>query len=120
MKIPLLLLATFGEWLGENAIAAIGVLITWLVSIAGLIWKISKWATLTEATGDKVEALKLSFERHEHDLDGHVKDSSVHTTFEQRQAINARFDKIEHSIIDGHNRIENKVDRVLELIFKSN
>lgn len=118
MKLSLLLLATFGEWLGENAIAAIGLLLTWLVSIAGLIWKISKWAAATEATVDKVQALTIAFEKHENDLDGHVKDGNVHTTREQRQAINARFDKIERDLSDGHNRIENKLDKLTDWMMK--
>lgn len=118
MKLSLLLLATFGEWLGENAIAAAALFITWLVSIAGLIWKVSKWAAATEAAVDKVEALTLAFEKHENDLDGHVKDNNVHTTREQRQAIYSRFDKIEGDLRDGHNRIENKLDKLTDWMMK--
>lgn len=98
MKLPILLLATFGEWLEANAWAIVVAVVGWLISMGGLVWKISKWAAISEETGHKVEALTLAFRNHENDLEGHVKDTNVHTTLEQRQAINFQLTELGRAI----------------------
>ncbi len=120
MKLPLLF--TVGEWLQENAVTIIIAVVGWFVSsigaAAGVIWKISRLVAVSEATGNEVKGLAVRFERHENDLDEHVRDATVHTTFEQRQAIYARFDKIERDLTEGHNRIENKLDKLTDWMMK--
>jgi len=112
--MKLLLLSTLGEWLEANLLGLIVAIVGWLSSAAVLIWKLSQVVASIKETDNKVESLAKAFAEQGDDLYGHTADSSVHTTFEQRQAINARFDKIETSMTNGHNRIENKIDRLSE------
>lgn len=98
--------------------AVVAMVLAWLASSGGLLWKISQAVAASEANGEKVEALAKAFAEHTDELDEHRRDNNVHTTFEQRQAIYSRLDKIENSVQDGHNRIENKIDRLTEMVFK--
>jgi len=92
MKLPLLF--TVGEWLQENAvtlfIAAVGWVITSMGTAAGLLWKISQAVAFSKANGETVKALAVAFEKHTNEMDAHIKDLDMHTTLEQRQAINSQ------------------------------
>ncbi len=112
--MKLLLLSTVGEWLEANLLGLVVALVGWLSSAAVLIWKLSQVVASIKETDNKVESLAEAFAKQGDDLYGHTADSTVHTTFEQRQAINARFDKIERTMENGYNRIENKIDRWAE------
>lgn len=117
MKIlAFVLYLTIGEWLETNALGIIVAAVGWGTSAAVLIWKLSRVVRSSEETAKKVDALTQAFDEQRDDLHAHTMDSSVHTTFEQRQAINARFDKIESSMEAGHARIEAKLDRWAERI----
>ena len=114
--ISLLLFTTLGEWIEGNIIGIVSAAVTWASSVVVLVWKISQIVAGNKETANKVDSLTKAFAEHSEDLYSHTADSNVHTTFEQRQAINARFDRIEHTMNDGHNRIEIKIDRIYERI----
>ena len=110
------------EWIAQNIVGIIVTIVGWFVGMATTValvsWKISRElssiSASSHANGDKMEALAKALEQHETDFDMHIRDGSVHTTLEQRQAINARFDRIENSIQTGHATIEAKIDRVMD------
>ncbi len=115
MKILIILaFLTLGEWVEANLVSIATVLVAWLSSAAVLVWKLSQIVAGNKETANKVDSLTKAFAEHSEELYSHTTDSNVHTTFEQRQAINARFDRIEHTMTDGHNRIETKIDRLYE------
>ena len=115
MKLLITLIAfTLGEWIEANIISIVTVIAGWMSSAAVLVWKLSQIVAGNKETANKVDSLTKAFAEHSEDLYSHTADSSVHTTFEQRQAINARFDRIETAMTDGHNRIEIKLDRLNE------
>lgn len=109
-----LLLFTLGEYIEANFISILTILGGWIASAVTLVWKLSQIVAGNKETANKVDSLTKAFAEHSEDLYSHTADSNVHTTFEQRQAINARFDRIEHTMTDGHNRIEIKIDRIYE------
>jgi flagellar basal body-associated protein FliL len=115
-------LTTFGEWVEGNILVIIALVVGWLIStlstVATVSWFISGIAANTKSNGEKVEALAKQFEHHVNEMDDHRQDSNLHTTFEYRQSVNARFDKIERGMTDGHNRIENKIDRLIDRLIK--
>lgn len=113
MKILItLLLFTLGEYIEANLISIITILAGWIASAATLVWKLSQIVAGNKETANKVDSLTKAFAEHSEDLYSHTADSNVHTTFEQRQAINARFGELKQELSDGHNRIENKIDRL--------
>lgn len=102
------------EWLANNIVGMVLGAAGWLSTIMVVIWKLSGIAATSRSNGERMEALAKAFKEHEDDFDRHTSDASVHTTFEQRMAINARFDRIESSIERGHANIESKIDRMTE------
>ena len=112
--MKLLLLTTVGEWLETNLLGLIIALVGWLSSAAVLIWKLSGIASQIQTSNDKMEALALAFKEHEDSFDIHKTDSTVHTTFEFRQSVNGRLDRLEDTVKEGHLAIEAKIDRWAE------
>lgn len=113
MPIPL---TTFGEWIEANAVAIIGSILGWILSAAGILWYVSQAVSYSKANGEKLKELAKAFEDHADDFDKHKSDASIHTTFEFRQHVQSKFDRIEDEIKTGHERIENKIDRWAERI----
>ncbi len=119
MKIfALVILTTFGEWFETNVLTIVSLLAGWLITAGGLIWKLSGIAADTKSNGVKVEALAKAFEDHEDNFRAHESDTNVHSNFEYRQSVNARFAEIKHEMADGHNRIENKIDKLIDRLIK--
>lgn len=119
MKILItFLLFTLGEYLEANLISIITIVGGWIASAVTLVWKLSQIVAGNKETANKVDSLTKAFAEHSEDLYSHTGDASVHTTFEQRQAINARFAELKHEMVDGHNRIENKIDKVIDRLMK--
>ena len=111
-------LTTFGEWMETNALAIVGMVVGWLISLGGLIWYLSGIAASTKSNGEKVDALAKSFSDHEDNFRAHESDTNVHSNFEYRQSVNARFAELKHEMTDGHNRIENKIDKLIDRLIK--
>lgn len=114
MKASLLFFLTIGEWLEQNALGIIVAFVGWLSSAAVLIWNLSTLVRSSKETAEKVDRLTDAIDKQSDDLHSHVADTAVHTTFEQRQAINARFDRIE----SGNDRIEDKLDSLIQRFIK--
>jgi len=116
------LLITFAEWLEANVFIVLMAGFTWLTSLGGLIWylrgELSSIKATGQANGEKVEALGKQFADHADDLDAHVRDGNMHTTFEYRQSVQAQFLEIKKDMHEGHNRIENKLDRLVDRLIK--
>lgn len=115
-------LTTFGEWIEANGLAVLSMVAGWLISIGGLIWylsgKFARFESQSKVSNDKVEALAKAFSEHEDDFRSHAQDTDVHSNFEYRQSVNARFAEIKHEMTDGHNRIENKIDKLIDRLIK--
>lgn len=114
----MLFLTTFGEWLETNAVGIIVATVSWILSAIGLVWYVSQAVAFSKANGEKLEKLAKSFEDHADDFDKHKTDSSVHTTFEFRQHVQSKFDRLEDEMKSGHERIELKIDRISERLFR--
>lgn len=123
MKIlAFVLYLTIGEWLEQNALGIIVAIIGWVSSAAVLIWKLSRVVQSSEETAEKVDALTQAFEEHRDDLHTHIGDTNVHSNFEYRQSVAARFAELKHDVTEGHNRIhnriENKIDKLIDRLMK--
>lgn len=119
MKIlAFVLYLTIGEWLEQNALGIIVAIVGWVSSAVVLIWKLSRVVQSSEETAEKVDALTQAFDEHRDDLHTHIGDTNVHSNFEYRQSVAARFAELKHDITDGHNRIENKIDKLIDRLMK--
>ncbi len=98
------------DWVTNN----IGVVVGWFATVCVFIWKMSRIVEQSKANGEKMESLAKAFREHEMAFDGHASDGAIHTTFEYRQSINARLDKIETEVKDGHYRIDAKLDKLID------
>ena len=122
MNNPLVLIE-----LSENTVLTIfGLILTGILALAGALWRFSgkfstvetKLDTHKQEITSKVDNLERDFRSYADDLYEHTSDANVHTTFEYRQSVNARFDKIEATITHGHNILENKIDKLIDWALK--
>lgn len=113
-------LTTLGEWLEANAVALTVAVFSWLSSAAALIWVLSQIAATSKANGVKIDKLAKDLEDHADDLDKHKTDQSIHTTFEFRQSVQARFDRLQDEMTIGHGAIEAKIDRMTDRLLNNN
>lgn len=107
------LFTTFGEWLETNALGIIIAVVSWFGTVAAIAWKMSDIASTARSS-------KIAADDLREDFDSHKLDASVHTTFEFRQSVNSRLDRIEDEVKGGHDRIEAKIDRWAERIMAKN
>jgi hypothetical protein len=112
------ILTTLGEWLENNAVSLAVAVFSWLTSAGALVWALSQISASSKANGEKLEDLAAAFEHHAKDFDKHKTDANVHTTFEFRQSIGGRLDRLEDEVKNGHERIESKIDRWAERIMQ--
>lgn len=105
---------TLGEWFEANIVSIVVAVITWLITAGGMLWGLATLAASIRETSKKVDALTLSIQTHGDDLYDHAQDGNVHTTFEYRQSVNARFDRVEAQIHSGNTELSTKIDRLLE------
>lgn len=112
--MAIFILTTLSEWLEINAVALAVAVVSWLTSAGALVWVLSQISASSKANDKKLEHLSKKFDGHAEDFDRHKSDSSVHTTFEFRQSVGGRLDRIEDEMKNGHERIEAKIDRWAE------
>lgn len=117
-----LLLFTVGEIVEQNIVTIVLAVIGWAITMLGavfvMVWRMSQAVAASRNNGTMIEQLTNRFQAHEEDFDHHKSDDRVHTTFEYRQSVNARFDRIEDTMKEGHNRIENKIDAAMNALLR--
>ena len=119
MKIlAFVLYLTIGEWLEQNALGIIVAVVGWAATAGLLVWKLSRVVQSSEETAEKVDALTQAFDEHRDELHTHIGDTNVHSNFEYRQSVTARFAELKRDVTDGHNRIENKIDKLIDRLMK--
>lgn len=107
-----LLLSAFGDWLELNALTIVLAVIGWVAPFAGLIWRLSQLSA-------KVDNVAAEQARLTATANGHIDNQNVHTTRDYRDSVEQRFDNIDKrfdEIKDAHNRMEGKIDRVLDIV----
>lgn len=116
--LAFVLYLTIGEWLEQNALGIIVAIVGWAGTAGLLVWKLSRVVQSSEETAEKVDALTQAFEEHRDELHTHIGDTNVHSNFEYRQSVAARFAELKHDNAECHNRIENKIDKLIDRLMK--
>lgn len=111
----ILLFAEFGTWVENHLVAVIGTVVgVFMVAISaliGVLWSIGKdMATVKQAQ----EAQSKEFHSINERLEAHVSDKDAHIGATRFSDLKESVDKMEMRVIARMDRLEGKIDKVLE------
>lgn len=95
--------------------ALIGLGLTQLAQVIGLVWylsgKLARIESTSSSNGVDIAKVDAKLEKHAEAFDEHIQDVTVHTTQEQRKDLQRSIEKLSERMDSGYNNLSNKLDQ---------